>query len=99
MFTEDIGAFFSQSEFAVQAVFTPAGGGASVSASVIFNAQTQDIFGDSVLTDEYTMVYPASALPGIKSGDNGTVSGVQYRIRDIRLKADGALAIAKLAKL
>lgn len=99
MFTEDIGAFFNQSEFAVQAVFTPAGGGSSVSASVIFSAQTQDIFGDSVLTDEYTMVYPASALPGIKAGDNGTVSGVQYRIRDIRLKSDGALVIAKLAKL
>ena len=99
MFTEDIGAFFSQSEFAVQAVFTPAGGGAPVSAAVIFSAQTQDIFGDSVLTDEYTMVYPASALPGIKSGDNGTVSGVQYRVRDIRLKSDGALVIAKLAKL
>lgn len=99
MFSEDIGAFFSQSEFAVQAVFTPAGGGASVSASVIFNAQTQDIFGDSVLSDEYTMVYPVGALPGVKSGDNGTVSGVQYRVRDIRLKADGALVVAKLAKI
>ena len=99
MFSEDIGAFFSQSEFAVQATFTPAGGGASVSASVIFNAQTQDIFGDSVLSDEYTMVYPVGALPGVKSGDNGTVSGVQYRVRDIRLKADGALVVAKLAKI
>lgn len=99
MFSEDIGAFFNQSEFAVQAVFTPAGGGAAVSASVIFNAQTQDIFGDAVLTDEYTMIYPATALTGIKSGDNGTVGGVQYRIRDIRLKGDGTLLIAKLSKV
>lgn len=99
MFTEDIGAFFNQSEFAVQAAFTPTGGGTPVSASVIFNAQTQDIFGDAVLTDEYTMVYPATALPGIKAGDTGTVSGVQYRIRDIRLKSDGALVIAKLSKV
>lgn len=99
MFTEDLTAFFSQSEFAVQAVFTPSGGGAAVSASVIFNAETQDMFGDSVLSNEYTIVYSASDLPGIKSGDTGTVAGVQYRIRDIRLKGDGALVTAKLAKV
>lgn len=99
MFAEDIGAFFDQSEFAVQAVFTPTGGGAPVSASVLFNAQTQDIFGDAVLTDEYSIVYPVTSLVGVKSGDQGTVNGIGYRIRDIRMKADGALVTAKLSKL
>lgn len=98
MFTEDIGAFFNQSEFAVQAVFTPAGGGAPVSASVLFNAQTNQIFGDDVLSDEYTIVYPVAALPGVKAGDYGTVNGVLFRMRDVRLKADGQLIEAKLAK-
>lgn len=98
MFAEDITAFFSQDEFAVQAVFTPSAGGAAVSASVIFNAQTEQLFGDDVLTNEYTITYPATALAGIKAGDSGTVAGVNYRIRDVRLKADGNLKTAKLAK-
>lgn len=99
MFTEDIGAFFNTNEFAVQAVFNPSGGGAPVSANVIFNAQTEQIFGDDVLSNEYSITFPAAALAGIKSGDSGTVNGVAYRVRDIRLKADGALRIAKLAKV
>lgn len=99
MFTEDISAFFSEGEFAVQAVFTPAAGGAPVSASVIFNAATEQLFGDDVLTNEYTMVYPAGSLPNIESGDSGTVAGVRYVVRDVRLKADGNLKIAKLAKV
>ena len=98
MFTEDMSAFFNQSEFAVQAAFTLSGGG-NVSASVLFNAQTQDIFGDAALSDEYTITYPASALPGLRSGDSGTVNGVQYRVRDVRLKSDGALVTAKLSKV
>ena len=99
MFTEDIAAFFSEAEFAVAAIFTPAAGGAAVSASVIFNAHTDMIFGDDVLSNEYTISFPASALPGIKSGDSGTVNGVAYRMREIRLKADGNIKIAKLAKV
>lgn len=99
MFTEDIGAFFSEAEFAVTAIFTPTLGGAPVSASVIFNAQTQDVFGDAVLSDEFSIVYPATALVGVKAGDRGTVNGVEYKIRDIRLKADGTLVTAKLSKV
>jgi len=98
MFTEDISAFFNEAEFAVQATFTPAGG-VPVSASVLFNAQTQQIFGDDVLSDEYTIVYPTNALPGVKGGDYGTVNGVSYRVRDVRLKADGQLVEAKLSKV
>jgi hypothetical protein len=99
MFSEDIGAFFSESEFAVSAAFTPSTGGALVSASVIFNAESVEIFGGDALSNEYTMIYPAAALAGIKEGDSGTVNGVNYAIRDVRLKADGNLKIAKLAKI
>lgn len=98
MFSENIGAFFDTDEFAVTATFTLAGG-ASVSASVIFNAQTQEIFGDDVLTNEYSIVYPVTSLVGVKAGDNGTVNGVDYRVRDVKLKADGALKVARLAKV
>ena len=98
MFTEDMTPFFSQSEFAVNATFTVSGG-SSVSASVLFDAQTQDIFGDAALSDEYTITFPAASLPGLRSGDSGTVNGVQYRVRDVRLKSDGMLKTAKLAKV
>lgn len=98
MFSEDISAFFNGAEFAVQATFTPAGG-APVSALVMFNAQTQDIFGDAVLTNEYSIVYPVTSLVGVKSGDQGTVDGIAFRVRDVRLKADGQLVSATLSKL
>jgi len=98
VFSEDISAFFSGAEFAVQATFTSAGG-APVSALVMFNAQTQDIFGDSVLTNEYSIVYPVTSLVGVKSGDQGTVDGIAFRVRDVRLKADGQLVTATLSKL
>lgn len=99
MFAEDMSAFFSTSEMAVQAVFTPAEGGAPVSAAVIFKANTQDIFTGDVLSDEYSIVYPAGALSGVTAGDYGTVNGVRYRVRDVRVKGDGALIEAKLAKV
>jgi hypothetical protein len=98
MFTEDISAFFNDAEFAVAAEFTPSDGGAPVSASVVFNAQAEQIFGDDVLSNEYTIVYPAGSLAGVKSGDSGTVNGVRYRMREIRLKADGQIKVARLSK-
>lgn len=98
MFTEDIGAFFNDAEFAVTATFTPSGG-APVSASVLFNVQTQEIFGDDVLSNEYVIVYPATALAGVKTGDSGTIGGVTYRVRDVKLRADGTLKVARLAKV
>lgn len=97
MFAEDMTVFFQQSEFAVEASFTTASG--VVSASVLYDVQTEQIFGDDVLTDEHVITYSFDTLQGLKAGDYGTVNGVQYRVRDIRLKDDGHLLQAKLAKV
>lgn len=93
-----MGAFFKLDEFAVVATFTPAGG-ASVSANVLFDAQTEAMFGDETLSNEYTITYPVTALVGIKKGDRGTVDGKSYRVREVRLKDDGRLVVAALSRV
>jgi len=92
-------AFFSTAEFAVTATFTPAGGGASVSASVILDAPTEDILGGDGLSDEYAITYAVTDLPGIKSNATGTIGGISYKVREVRLLDDGKLKRAKLSKV
>lgn len=98
-FAEDMTAFFSTAEFAVSATFTPAGGGASVSASVILDAPTEDILGGDGLSDEYAITYAATDLVGIKSGATGTINAVAYKVREVKLLDDGKLKRASLSKV
>ena len=97
-FTEDMAAFFNTAEFAVVAVFTPAGG-AQQQASVIFDAPTESILGDDQLSDEYAIMYPATDLPGVRAGDTGVIGGKQYKVREVRALDDGALKRARLSRL
>ena len=97
-FAEDMTAFFSAGEFAVLAVFTPSGG-AQEQAAVIFDTPTDDVLGGNVLSQEYAMTYPASAMPSVRTGDYGAIGGERYRIRELRLVGDGGLKRAKLSKV
>ena len=97
-FAEDMTVFFSGDEFAVEATFTPTGG-ASVTANVILDRPTEDLLGGDALSDEYAITYPASALPGVRAGDIGTIAGTRYRIRSAKAQGDGALVQAVLTKL
>lgn len=98
-FAEDMTAFFSTAEFAVTATFTPAGGGGSVSASVIFDVPTEDILGGDGLSDEYAITYATTDLAGIKANATGTINGVNFKVREVRLLDDGKLKRAKLSKV
>lgn len=99
-FAEDLTVFFDQQGgFAVQASFTPAGGGTQVSASVIFDSPTEDILGGDGLSDEYSITYPSTSLPGIKGNATGTVDGVSYKVREVKLLDDGKLKRAMLSKV
>lgn len=99
-FAEDLSAFFDTvGGFAVTAAFTPSGGGAQVSASVIFDSPTEDILGGDGLSNEYSITYPADSLPGIKSNATGTVDGVSYKVREVKLLDDGKLKRAMLSKV
>lgn len=99
MFAEDMSVFFSQAGFAVAATFVPAAGGAAVSASVIFDVQTEDLLGGNSLSDEFAIQYPAAELPGVLAGDFGEVDGVRYKIREIRLQDDGKVKRARLTRV
>lgn len=90
-FAEDLSVFFSSAEFAVEATFAPASGGAAVSALVILDTPTGDVLGGDALSEEYAITCPAAALPGVRRGDRGVVAGVAYRVREVRLVDDGGL--------
>jgi hypothetical protein len=98
MFDEDMSAFFNSGEFAVVASFTPAGG-SPVSANVLLDTKTQDIFGDDVLSNEYVITFPKNSLPGVRKGDTGTVDGVSYKVREVKFISDGSLKTALLTKV
>ena len=98
-FAEDMSVFFDTAEFAVSATFAPEAGGAAQTASVILDSPTEQIFGGEVLSNEYLMTYPASALPDIRKGDRGVIEGVTYRVREIRLMDDGKLKTALLSRV
>lgn len=99
-FAEDLSVFFDTAGgFAVSATFTPYGGGAQVSASVIFDTPTEDILGGDGLSDEYAITYQATDLPGIKSNATGTIAGVAYKVREVKLLDDGKLKRAMLSKV
>lgn len=97
-FAEDMSVFFRTAEFATAAIFTPFGGGAPVQGNVVFDVPTEDVLGGDQLSDEYAITYPATALVGITAGATGTIAGVAYKVREVRLLDDGALKRAKLSK-
>lgn len=99
-FAEDMSVFFNAAEFAVEATFAPAAGGAAVTANVILDMPTAELLAGDVHSDEYQITYPADALPGLRKGDNGVVNGVAYRLRENpRLLADGKLRAVMLTKV
>lgn len=97
-FTEDMAAFFSTDEFAVQAVITKADS-TVLTVKVIFNTVTEELWGSENLSDEYTITVATNDVPGVRSGDAVVIDGVNYKIRFIQLVSDGYLKKAKLARM
>jgi hypothetical protein len=97
-FAEDMSVFFDAAGFAVSATFVPEAGGAAQTASVIFDAPTEQVFGGEALSNEYLITYAATDLPDIRKGDRGVIQGVTYKVREIRLLDDGKLKTALLTK-
>lgn len=98
-FAEDMDTFFNADEFGVEASFVPTSGGAAQTATVLFDIPTESVLGGEVLSDEPSITYPASALPGIRAGDNGIIEGVQYRVREVMRIDDGKLKMARLTRI
>lgn len=97
-FTEDLTAFFSTSDFAVSATFTPKAG-SDETANVILDAPSQMMFGGDMVGTDYIMRYRASDLPNIVRTCRGVIGGVTYVVREApQVIDDGKIKIAKLSR-
>lgn len=98
-FAEDLAAFFSEADFAVAASWTPSGGGAAKTASVLFDQPDEEVLSGAVVTREYAITYRADALAGLAAGEVLTVDGAAYTVREAPISlGDGKIMLASLRK-
>jgi hypothetical protein len=91
-FTEDLGAFFSQADFAVALVW-----GAEI-ANVILDAPDEQFIDGRVLSREYAITYEAADLVGLAGGASVTVDGIAYTVREVTALDDGKIMRATLRR-
>ena len=99
MFAEDLSVFFDvENGFAVMASRTPAGGGASPDAAVIFDENGLNEAEFDVVTAEPALIVPSSAWPSLAEDDLLAVGSGNYKVRQVYPLRDGAISVAILAK-
>jgi hypothetical protein len=106
-FTEDMSVFFNTDEFAVEASYTPSGGGATQTAKVLLDMPSEDVLSQDSLSIEYSIMFPYNVLTTLKKGEQIAVDGVAYKVRDVRpmtdyrfgFLADGRVKRALLSKI
>ena len=98
MFTEDMGVFFDATVFGTVAQW------GAQEAAVIVNAPTEDVLGGRVSSNEYELIAPVSAFPGVNRSDTITIAEGQYAgtytVREKpRQLDDGALKAISVTKV
>lgn len=103
-FAEDLSVFFDvDGGFAVMASRTPAAGGVSPDAAVIFDVNGLNHEEFEVVTAEPALIVPASVWPSLAEADllsiesSDTVEGGDFKVRQTYPVRDGAIAVAILA--
>ena len=96
-FAENLAAFFSTSDFAVSATFTPKTGN-DETANVIMDTPSEGMFDGDMTGTAYLITCAASSLPSITRGCRGVIGGVNYVVRDMRLEDDGAIKTIRLSR-
>lgn len=91
-FTEDLGAFFSQADFAVVLVW------GAETANVILDAPDEQYIDGRVLSREYAITYESADLVGLAGGASVTVGGNAYTVREITALDDGKITRATLRR-
>ena len=86
--TSDV--FFSSDDFAVNVTW------GVQTATGILNAPDETAGG--ALSREYLLIYPATKLVGLSTGQVLTVDGGAYTVRDVRATDDGKIMNATLSK-
>lgn len=90
MIVEDLALYFA--DFGLPAVF------GARTATVLLDMPQEEVFGGMQQSAEYAMTFRQGDLPGLKSGDQGTVNGVSYSVRQTSMLDDGKLIKAMLKK-
>lgn len=67
--------------------------------AVEFRAPDETVLDGLALSADYTMRFPASALPALAIGDTVSIAGSTYRVRDIRSIGDGSERSASLTRI
>ena len=91
-FTEDLGAFFSQADFAVALTW------GAETANVILDAPDEEYIDGRVVSREYSILYETADLPGLAGGASVIVDGTAYTVREPKAIDDGKLMRATLRK-
>lgn len=67
--------------------------------AVDFRSPDETVLDGLALSADYTIRFPASALPSLAAGDIVSIGGSNYRVRDIRSVGDGSECRASLSRL
>ena len=67
--------------------------------AVDFRSPDEAVLDGLALSTDYTIRFPASALPSLAAGDTVSIAGSLYRVRDIRSIGDGSERRASLSRL
>jgi len=67
--------------------------------AVDFRSPDETVLDGLALSTDYTIRFPASALPSLAAGDIVSIGGSNYRVRDIRSVGDGSECRASLSRL
>lgn len=67
--------------------------------AVDFRSPDETVLDGLALSTDYTIRFPASALPSLAAGDTLSIAGSLYRVRDIRSIGDGSERRASLSRL
>ena len=71
----------------------------SHTVAVEFRSPDETVLDGLALSADYTIRFPASALPSLAAGDTVSIAGSLYRVRDIRSIGDGSEQRASLSRL
>ncbi len=66
--------------------------------AVDFRSPDESVLDGLALSADYTIRFPASALPSLAAGDTVSIAGSLYRVRDIRSIGDGSERRASLSR-
>jgi hypothetical protein len=66
--------------------------------AVDFRSPDETVLDGLALSADYTIRFPASALPSLAAGDTVSIAGSLYRVRDIRSIGDGSERRASLSR-